>query len=1199
MAISCVEPHGDPTGVPLTILDKKLFDPSAEWFVGMTVIDSPANAAFTFVGDSNITEKFRWDVQENFLYAYRSYALIAALDPDVAAADQVKVPIAAYPIRRHLDVIDGQLIDAPKKAWYERSHIEVDWTSNALTNNDFLADKLNLDRAGYFVSEPGKPESPIFQDGYIEVVNRFVAKPSSGTDPDTGGPNNRCEQWELFDIQDCAPMEVAVRTSFMRRESDDYVPQPWNRDPQAEGQFDGQVFYNGQYGVSSLYGFTETGKRFREARYNIWQKNLGTDGKPLPFRQRTLKPLTFYLAAGWPAELKGAAARALANWNSAFEEGLRSIRRIECQEAGESGCDRYLTEAHQVLILCSNNPVIEGDPPECGPVGTAARRGDLRYKQLDWVDSPNVVRLVGYGWWWSDGELAQLIGARGAVYAYGINRLATRLAEDVSLQNSEVDLPDYLAGLDVREWTEKASTAVARLGVSQQELTAAAEAQTAPPTAPLPPPPPGQSVMERGAQALNAAEPWRRDPLLQARQLAALKGSPVERELLTQEDLLAGGQQPGAPLSEAVLDAASPLRNALGSQARQQWQQRLGMHGVDLSVPDNYYVPELVALAKEYRGKSRDEVYQSLRERGTYTGLTHEIGHLLGLRHNMAGSFDALNFAPQYWALRNDGSVGPRYKDPETQAELEGGIGGYAYSSVMDYHPEFLPNMAGLGKFDRALIKYLYYGLREVMNYQGPNRRMLVQMGIDRKSFMPGPLLVTSGASYDDQLHEGLHYSSYPRAFGNLEDRSDVRLSSLVDFYSVGVKNATADGRVAVPYRACSDASVGQFPWCARYDVGADYYELVASRIHRFHSNYVFDNFRRDRLVFDVRDYNESYWELVFRELRNLNTLMVAHKAALRRDTAIWAADDGLANWSIGVTEAFNFLGTVLTLPQYGRHEPLQQLDGTTFYAQRYFWPFLNDPNVQAGDLVISPFRGRAYQSTIDTSSTPENILLATIGSSVDKALALRALTDTSWFTFPGRETWQDAEFFYANYFDTYPTQTLELLGGVISQDLTHLAPHASAGAVSWRRFDLPYTAPPSGSTRVDPVMPYELQVRTLGYALPLLLRRRDLSFVDYSRLYLKGSSELLSTTRMTTEYADPFTGTTYVAERFPHPSTGLENGVAARLVDRANLLANRWRTETDPYEQGRLRGALVDLRAVMDLTRSTIGRLQWAEANP
>src|SRR5262249_47720556 len=124
----------------------------------------------------------------------------------------------------------------------------------------------------------------------------------------------------------------------------------------------------------------------------------------------------------------------------------------------------------------------------------------------------------------------------------------------------------------------------------------------------------------------------------------------------------------------------------------------------------------------------------------------HEVGHNMGLRHNFRASFDSMNYFDQYWNLRQMGAsstqryagmdftsgkpVGTPYKDSSCSAnagklrpryidcpggagsveEVAGGIREFQYSSIMDYGAEFNSDLMGLGKYDRAAMKFSYAG---------------------------------------------------------------------------------------------------------------------------------------------------------------------------------------------------------------------------------------------------------------------------------------------------------------------------------------------------------------------------------------------------------------------------------------------------------------------------------------------------------
>src|SRR5687768_14818369 len=68
-------------------LTKELFQ--GEWYYQQTVVDIPGTWSFTFVGETNWAgmERVRWDIQEDWLYARRSYEKIKNAEGGVDNAD--------------------------------------------------------------------------------------------------------------------------------------------------------------------------------------------------------------------------------------------------------------------------------------------------------------------------------------------------------------------------------------------------------------------------------------------------------------------------------------------------------------------------------------------------------------------------------------------------------------------------------------------------------------------------------------------------------------------------------------------------------------------------------------------------------------------------------------------------------------------------------------------------------------------------------------------------------------------------------------------------------------------------------------------------------------------------------------------------------------------------------------------------------
>lgn len=435
---SCVQPRTGNSTDAWTILPKSYFEGTGDWYLAMTVIEAPPNAGFAFTGDGSLGEVIRWEVRENALYAYRAYSTVVGLDPDVAGYNNGRAPVAVFPIRRHLSLSAGQQVEPPNVPWYGRTHIEVDWRNQATGSFDMLADDVKMESPGYIDFEPASANAPIFSTDYIDFVHHFVATPTESLNPDTGDKNTGCADWANIEwVIDCAPTEIAIRTSLMRLNNRPaYLERQFIRDDGTNNPFSGMTFYNGRWFVDSRYGFTNTGRHIVYTRFNIWATSVDQNGQPLPVRSRQVRTIPYYVSDNWPSELIPVVERALNEWNSAFETTIRSARRLECRaDPTDSNCDRFLQEHHQVVLFCPNNPVKMGDPRVCGLPGTHVRSGDVRYNILVWHTIPTVQNIVGTGWWWPNQKTGEIIATQANLYAPAINRIATYATDTIQIMN--------------------------------------------------------------------------------------------------------------------------------------------------------------------------------------------------------------------------------------------------------------------------------------------------------------------------------------------------------------------------------------------------------------------------------------------------------------------------------------------------------------------------------------------------------------------------------------------------------------------------------------------------------------------------------------------------------------------------------------------------------------------------------------------
>ena len=160
----CAQDVGDVDRTQPNRLRKSLFD--GEWYHQKTTYDVPYTAGFTFTGETSELERVKWQIEEGFLIAYRSYDLVENTQraTQLADVDFKGAPIAAYAISSHFDVIreynalTGEETNViyennEDRPWYEREYIRVDWSKNLVINFNFLDDGVDQSPINYYVQD--------------------------------------------------------------------------------------------------------------------------------------------------------------------------------------------------------------------------------------------------------------------------------------------------------------------------------------------------------------------------------------------------------------------------------------------------------------------------------------------------------------------------------------------------------------------------------------------------------------------------------------------------------------------------------------------------------------------------------------------------------------------------------------------------------------------------------------------------------------------------------------------------------------------------------------------------------------------------------------------------------------------------------------------------------------------------------------
>jgi hypothetical protein len=1088
-----------------------------------------------------------------------------------------------------------------------------------------------------FVRADPSDESSAFE--YMEITNKMFVTPTTVDIPGLG-PLPSCLILQFLDGNpvDCAPGEVTVRNSFLRVDPDhDYQPFVYTGDRMDRFGY----FVTERAGYDSSYGLVEP-LRYRFAnRHNLWaashrrnddgsfltctsdtqcddgrgsvcdrdwgraRRALDAQGRILgactiPYRDRAVQPVVYYTTENYPADLRPEMDALQADYSRAMGEVIASLRENECLAHGGTDCEseRAREDQANVFYVCPS-PVPEGAPEACGEPGTVARIGDLRFSLVGWVSEPHRASPLGYGPSAADPMTGEIIAGNAFLYGAGIETVSAFGRDIVRLLNGDIDEADLADGAAVEAWIERLSAERDADGESPGErhvvpveaadiprLDAAMDFSWARSGDPRVFRGAARSPAElvervsRGFDRLDAAGVFGGDRLGTSA-LDRLQGTDIERLLTNRDARVLAGIDPSLPLSDSILEAASPLRSMRVDHliARSRLRDRLQEHaGVDFG---EFADEGLLGLARsisqaarrgepvEWYGVSYSivgedgvidyELVRNMLRHPILHGLAlHEVGHTVGLRHNFSGSYDAVNYAPGYWELRDDGDMHPRNWDPITSEEIDGRLGEYAYSTVMDYGNNFVVTDArGLGHYDFAALKMGYGDLVEVFEEVEQPTEVAWAGFIQSIGW---PVTLTLEAGFGGTL-SAYAYTEWPGLVGgreNLERRRDVPYTSLRNETMLGAGGIDypvmdREGRIAVPYRFCSDEQADLSPGCYRYDSGADAYESVQSVIDSYWNYYIFTNFRRERLGFNVESTADRILGRYFEKMQRANQVYALYRGVFQdifSDApgydAFWTAERGMGSYTAAVGSAYQALLRVVTAPEPGGYGRGTRGDGTVAYLP------------DGGDIEVDAFDGRYLETTWDFDAGYFWFdQLARVGYFYDKVLALMVLTDPTTY-FLGRDTDSDIRRYQLNFASTFGPSMTRFFGALLGEDWRAIAPRSNRGVLEYPD-PLEIEEGSMPGTPVSPNASFSIQLYASVYGMALIPQTYDQAFINRSRVWVRGGAEEVSIdpSLPTVEYTDPDSGLTYVAVSYEDAS-GVEQGVGAQLINRAQTLAAR-----------------------------------------
>jgi hypothetical protein len=931
------------------------------------------------------------------------------------------------------------------------------------------------------------------------------------------------------------------------------------------------------------------------------RRALNEDGRiegacTIPYRDREIRPVVYYTSSNFPADLMPEMRMLEEQWNGAFVGTVSSLRENECLANGGTDCAaERAREDHQQMFVVCESPVPEGAPEACGPAGTVARIGDLRRNLIGYVNEPHRSSPLGYGPSAADPVTGEIVMANAFVYGAGVDTYATLGRDIVALLNGDLSEADIASGAPVDAWVARMSDAegvpenqhvvpvspaeIERLNAAMDFSHVRSGASRAARGAPASP---GDAVtrVRESMTRLATNTAFGRGVEQGQAALERLEGTDIERLMVSRDARAMAGIDPNLPVDDAIIAQASPLRamrvdqRAALDRARARLQESAGLDYGE-------FVDEgLLGLARaisravreggaiEWHGVEYDVTgsdggidYDAVRDMLRHpimAGLTlHEVGHTLGLRHNFSGSFDAVNYSPRYWELRDDGSMRPRLYDPMTEAEHDGRITEHAYSTVMDYGQNFVvTDAAGIGHYDHAAIKMGYGDLVEVFE-EVPDTTEMAWFGFIQNAGWPVPLTLEWATGGNMSAYT---YTDVPGLAGGvdaLERRVDVPYTSLHSeglLERSGIDYPTEDdaGRIAVPYRFCSDEQADLNPGCYRYDSGADAYESVQSVIDSYWSYYIFNNFRRRRIGFDVSATASRIQGRYFEKLQRANQTYALYRGVFQDAfgdspgyAEFWTAERGMGGFTAAVGSAYQTLLRVVTAPEPGRYGTDMRGDGTLALLPG------------GVDATIDGYDGRYLETTWDFDAGYFWFdQLERVGYFYDKILAIEVLTDPTTH-FLGRDTDADIRRYQINFASTFGPSMTRFFGGILGEDWATIAPRIQSGAVVYPDpIEIELGSMPG--TPLAPNASFSIQLYATVFGMTYIPQTYDQEYLNESRVWVRGGAEEveIDPSVPTVEFTDATSGLTYVA--VSDMDGTVERGVGAQLIERARNLQTR-----------------------------------------
>ncbi|MFO0597444.1 MAG: hypothetical protein U0228_19195 [Myxococcaceae bacterium] len=609
------------------------------------------------------------------------------------------------------------------------------------------------------------------------------------------------------------------------------------------------------------------------------------------------------------------------------------------------------------------------------------------------------------------------------------------------------------------------------------------------------------------------------------------------------------------------------------------------------------------------------------------------------------------------------GCVGPRSIDPISDTERKNLLPMFMQSTTMDYAGETTQDLLGLGAYDFAAARMFYGDVVAVLD--DPTMRVgnpKAQTALAKMDNFGGILGLQFQYPDDTGDLADIHYTELQEKVGMIRDCADVDAAqfkpSTWDESLMGTWHPVVDGlivqvggkytkcrqipvdyvnwnllraatsteasnvrsvkvidpwrRVRAPYGFATDrwADLGNLS-VYRHDNGADAYELFDFLISQQEVNHIFDNYRRNRQTFSVRNASHRTLERYNEKLRDAAKGM-GLIANIYKDFANAQGYDYETLWPYLGTElfgpnliasgmGFDHFARQVARPQMGPHSLsngvlVSNLDAAGNSGKAV----MNVPNGATGYYGNVTFGGRPLENALasDKGEYDSEYTINT-GSYYDKAWAPMLLTESvDNFISDSRRDFLDGRYRAVSMADLFPDGFRRWLGNNLTNDVTikgariaaqggqplvdaDLYPSSSIGYVSWWKPspDVCFAGEqtqscgtvPASTLPIDPQVGWEQQKFLIAMTLMYLPENAQQRWLDQMGVWELGAdSDPAFQNRLELHLPE---GKVYIARTYGKEvilGKTVQKGVAARMLEYANDLVSRaYVTDPGPDRDG------------------------------